>query len=103
MQAKIKKLGEDRYVLIKETDGKQVAVPMKEKQIRALVLEVLYGPRVDQLLEQADEELARQQELDLAITGDSGEMASPSPPAKSDDDFELQSDDLAEKDEKDGE
>ncbi|MFH1354183.1 MAG: hypothetical protein ABIH36_02750 [bacterium] len=98
MQARIKKLNEDRYALMNETDGGQATVPMTKKQVRALVLEALYGPKVDLLLKQADEEFIRQQELDLVVAGDSGEMAPPSLPTVSDDNLGPGEEDFVEED-----
>lgn len=97
MQARIKKLGEGRYALVKEAGGEQATVPMKRQQVRALILEVLYGPKADQLLGQADEEFAQQQELDQAIAGDSSEMAPPSLPTAPGDSFELKDEDFGER------
>lgn len=88
MQAKIEKLGEGRYVLKDTSDDKRITVPMTRKQIRALVLEAMYGPKVDLLLTQADEEYGQQVDFEEVTAGDSTSMGPPSlPTAKDDTDF----------------
>lgn len=58
MKVSIEKVGENRYILQKEETSEKVGREMSKAEMMALILDKIYSPKVEKLLDKVDEKYA---------------------------------------------